>query len=191
MTNPAGSPSKKEPFSALLDDACVCARQRGFIRIAKRKNPQKAIDASCGFSVLFSRDLHACSRRRLAFQPLQVSKSFLGGRSAHFRRRRQAAADRRAFGTSEQLAAFVLVQLHARYAGRLAARHTGDRRSDRDSRAAGSATFATFEIGVHLIGFSPVPGTLCRRYRPSRSSSSRLRKKSACRRRPSAVPQSR
>ena len=76
------------------------------------------------------------------FQRRQAGKCIASVDAAHVRGRSQRGAERRALGPAEQLATQVIVQLHAGDAGRLAMRHSRDRRSNRRGDAAGGATGA-------------------------------------------------
>ena len=75
----------------------------------------------------------------LPFQLVEEGQGLRTVVSAHLQRRPQRRAEGGPFRLAEQLAAQVLIQLHAGHPGRLSLRHAGNRRGDRRRDATGAA----------------------------------------------------
>ena len=99
-------------------------------------------------------------RRLRHGQPLQFRQVFQGlfaAAAAHFRRGRQRTAHRRTLRRTEEPAAELPIQVHARHSCRLALRHPRDRRRNRGGDAAGTTTGTAFENLFHTITVSIIP----------------------------------
>lgn len=84
-----------------------------------------------------------CSARpRVFFQPSEAAQCVLTRFAAHLDSRFERNADERPLRTAEQAAAFVLIELNAPNACRLAVRHARNRTGDRRRRATGAASLA-------------------------------------------------
>src|SRR5690606_36399052 len=79
---------------------------------------------------------------RLRIEPHQALHRVLTRLAAHLGARLQRDADARPLRRAEQAAAFVLVELHAAYAGGFAVRHARDWAGNRRRRATRAASFA-------------------------------------------------
>lgn len=78
-------------------------------------------------------------RLRRLFQPRQPDQRLLARLAAHLGGRLQPAAEGRACGLAEHLAAQLVIELNARHPGGLAVRHAGQGRGDGGGDAAGGA----------------------------------------------------